>query len=88
MWSPHRVHCRFDAPPSNDNRYRIEQRCNPCPDSAWLLLVGFFAALLAVMGFGLYLQGKAMNFAGFSIGVVRSGVVHACGGGYLLACST
>ena len=56
--------------------YRIEQRCKPCPDSAWLLLIAFFVGLVAIMACGVYLQSKAMNFAGFSIGVVRVARLH------------
>ena len=58
--------------------YRIEQSCRPCPDLAFLLLVAFFVGLALIMALGVYLQNKAMNFAGLAIGVVRNVTWVAC----------
>jgi hypothetical protein len=53
--------------------YRLKGKCVRCPDTAWLLFLGFAVAVTAAVAAAVYLAGKRINLAGLSIGVVRGG---------------
>ncbi len=50
--------------------YRLKAACAPCPNTAWLLFLGFSLAIVAAVGAAVYLSKKRINMAGLSIGVV------------------
>ncbi len=52
--------------------YRLRGRCAKCPDTAWLLFLGFALAVIAAAAAAVYLSGKRINMAGLSIGVVSA----------------
>ncbi len=52
--------------------YRLRGRCAKCPDTAWLLFLGFALAIVAAVAAAVYLSGKRINLAGLSIGVVSA----------------
>lgn len=52
-----------------EQHYRLKQECLPCPDTAWLLFLSFFAALALLAAIAAYLNKKRINLAGLSIGV-------------------
>ncbi len=52
--------------------YRRGGQCRACPDTAWLLLVSFCAAVVGAVAAAVYLNGKRINMAGLSVGVVRA----------------
>ncbi len=54
--------------------YRLRGRCAKCPDTAWLLFLGFALAIVAAVAAAVYLSGKRINMAGLSIGVVSARV--------------
>ena len=43
--------------------------CNPCPNMAWLLILGFVLGLLALVTFALWATKKRVNLVGLAIGV-------------------
>lgn len=49
--------------------YRLEGRCEPCPELAWLLIPGFLIGLMVLMGVGVYLQKKQVQLSGLSVGL-------------------
>ena len=51
--------------------YRLNGGCASCPNTAWLLLLSFFLAVVGCVALAVYLSSKKINFAGLSIGVVR-----------------
>ncbi len=51
--------------------YRLKGKCASCPNTAWLLFLGFALAITAAVAAAVYLAGKRINMAGLSIGVVR-----------------
>ncbi len=51
--------------------YRLKGKCAGCPNTAWLLFLGFSLAVIAAVAAAVYLAGKRINMAGLSIGVVR-----------------
>ncbi|KAA0148714.1 hypothetical protein FNF29_06496 [Cafeteria roenbergensis] len=52
-----------------DRFYRLEGRCEPCPELAWLMIPGFILGLLALLGVASFLQKKNVQLAGLSVGV-------------------
>jgi hypothetical protein len=52
--------------------YQRKGKCAKCPDTAWLLFLGFALAIVAAVGAAVYLSGKRINMAGLSIGVVSA----------------
>ncbi|KAA0148493.1 hypothetical protein FNF28_07451 [Cafeteria roenbergensis] len=52
-----------------DRFYRLEGRCEPCPELAWLMIPGFILGLLALLGVASVLQKKNVQLAGLSVGV-------------------
>lgn len=50
---------------------RLNGNCKACPNTAWLLFLGFFLALGVAVSVAIYLSRKRVNLAGLSIGVVR-----------------
>jgi hypothetical protein len=55
--------------------YRLRSRCATCPNTAWLLFLGFSLALVCAVAAAVYLSKKRINMAGLSIGVVSR---HGC----------
>ncbi len=51
--------------------YRLKGKCASCPNTAWLLFLGFALVVVAAVIAAVYLSGKRINMAGLSIGVVR-----------------
>jgi hypothetical protein len=54
--------------------YRLKGACASCPNTAWLLFLLFFLAIVGFVGAGVYLSKKRINLTGLSIGVVRESV--------------
>lgn len=52
-----------------DRFYRVQTWCEPCPDQAWLLILGFICAVLAMGGLAYYLNKKRVNLSGLTVGV-------------------
>ncbi len=50
---------------------RLKERCVACPNTAWLLLLMFSLALLALVSASVYLSKKRINLAALGIGMVR-----------------
>ena len=67
------VRCAVCAP----GAYRLKGACVGCPNTAWLLFLLFFVAIVVLVGIAVYLSQKRINLAGLSIGVV-SGPVCGC----------
>ena len=55
---------------------RLQGVCKACPNTAWLLFLGFFLALLGMVAIAVYLNRKRINLAGLSIGVVSVPFLH------------
>jgi hypothetical protein len=49
--------------------YRIGGACRKCPNNPWLLIGGFFLAIIGVAILGYILNRKSVNVAFLSIGV-------------------
>ena len=50
--------------------YRLNGGCKTCPNTAWLLFLAFFGAIIVCVALAVWLSSKKINFAGLSIGVV------------------
>ena len=55
--------------------YRLKGACKTCPNTAWLLFLGFALVIVGAVALAVYLSKKKINFAGLSIGVVSSRVL-------------
>ena len=49
--------------------YRLDIRCKPCPDLAWLLVTGFCLVITALLLVGVWLNQRRINLAALGIGV-------------------
>jgi hypothetical protein len=58
--------------------YRRQAKCAKCPDTAWLLFLGYSLGVVSAVAAAVYLAGKRINMAGLSIGVVRWFAAFAC----------
>lgn len=53
---------------TSPRHYRLDQSCLPCPNLAWLMLVGFFAVIVILGAFGMFLNKRKVNLAAVTIG--------------------
>lgn len=49
--------------------YRVQEQCVPCPDHAWLLILGFVSAVIACGAVAYWLNKKRVNLSGLTVGV-------------------
>lgn len=49
--------------------YRVQEQCVPCPDHAWLLILGFITAVIAVGAVAYWLNKRRVNLSGLTVGV-------------------
>uniref|UniRef100_A0A7S1GCG6 IPT/TIG domain-containing protein n=1 Tax=Bicosoecida sp. CB-2014 TaxID=1486930 RepID=A0A7S1GCG6_9STRA len=54
---------------TSPRHYRLDQECLPCPNLAWLMLVGFFFVLVLLGAGGMYLNKRKVNLAAITIGI-------------------
>jgi hypothetical protein len=60
--------------------YRRRAKCTTCPNTAWLLFLGFALMIIGAVAAAVYLSKKRINMAGLSVGVVRGwqGITLTC----------